>query len=514
MRLFLKRNKTKRLAGKVNLNLYESLNERSSAFEEIVGKVGLFLMRFLSLATIIILLFDLDQPKYYTCLFFLPLAFFVILIVFSGLFKNLFKNFGVLIITLLFFCRMVVSPLFMALGSYTVTITKNIETNTIYAILLMVYESFAVFGVLYYLNKQQVEIPEIWKENAPPTSKNKFTLLLLLVIYALLWCISYVPQVYSSLRTVLEIRNPTFTHYEDSYIVAEYGTTFIKKLAAVSGTYLIRILTIIVPAHLIVLLAKKKNIVRMIMGFMLCLFPLFFIGGAIARSLIYTLFLFFFTNYVFQVKNWKKKFIILVGCGCVAVVLYWILRTSDESIFTSFSKRFSAYFSGANVVSGVFNLPNEGWYKLNYFIKDFIGSIPYGGTIFHIRGDSIGTFFNNYNQSAGQIPTTIGMGYYYFGPIFAPIYSVLFACLVFFAGNALNKSHQQRPFRYIIYLYVLFYGSMGIVMYNIEITISNFFTVLLPILIMERITYGKMLSIKEGLPKLKAMWGKIIGNSK
>ncbi len=489
---------------KSNPKLYKDLNERRPTFEKKLSYWVLYAMRVLAITATLVLLLDFDEPKCYTFLFLLPLSFTVVLFAFSGLFKNMLDNLGVLIITALFFCRLVISPLFMALGSYAVTITRNIETNTTYAILLMVYECLAVFGLLFILDKKKIVIPEWVKgQGEKPVSSPKYTFALLCCVYVFLWCVSQVPQVLTAMRTILDIRDPYFTHFEDAHIAAEQGTTFLRKLAAVSGTYLLRVLTLIIPAHLIILLAKKKNVVTICISFALCLFPLFLIGGTIARTLLYVLFLFFLTNYVFQFKHWKRKFILLLGVGGVAVILFWILRDNGANFFESFSKRFSAYFSGANVVSGVFNLPDNADYKWYYFLRDITGSIPFGGTFFNLYGDGVGAFFNKFNQSSGQIPPTIGMGYYYFGPVLAPAYSLLFAFLVFKAGNALNRPHQKRPFQYIILLYILFYGSMGIVMYNIEITISNFFSVLLPICILEWITYGDLAKIPKGFSKWK-----------
>ena len=125
-------------------------------------------------------------------------------------------------------------------------------------------------------------------------------------------------------------------------------------------------------------------------------------------------------------------------------------------------------------------------------IFDFTATVPFGNTIFHTNGEmTIQPFFNMYNDSFGQIPPTIGIGYYYFGPIFAPAYSIIFALISFKAGEKIRCKDFDNPFQFARLIYTVFIFSMGIIMYNIEITMINTLCILVPIIIMEKIAYDK-----------------------
>ena len=173
------------------------------------------------------------------------------------------------------------------------------------------------------------------------------------------------------------------------------------------------------------------------------------------------------------------------------ILVWWLVFNVKTSLsfYETMSGRLSAYFSGVNIVSGVFNLPYELDYRIKYFLYDFMTTIPFGHTIFGISDPTIQEFFNSYNYSQGQIPTTIGMGYYYFGNIFAPAYSMIFAYLAYRSFYLLEMGKVYSPFQYIRLLYSIFVFSMGIVMYNIEITMILVFSVLIPMYILERLAY-------------------------
>ena len=118
-------------------------------------------------------------------------------------------------------------------------------------------------------------------------------------------------------------------------------------------------------------------------------------------------------------------------------------------------------------------------------LYDFTETFPYGNTIFHISHETVHTFFNKYNSTFGQIPTTIGMGYYYFGFLLSPIYSVCFTLIALKAGYRIKNEDNLLP--KVRLILTSFYFSMGIVMYNIEITMTNFFCIILPLIILEKI---------------------------
>lgn len=462
--------------------------EKSFTFNNLIC----FIAFIISIIVSFLLVIDGNKPEYYSLLFLLPLIFGVMSIVCKRIYIEIPSNLGITILVVLLFARLVISPLFMFLGNYEGTITLGIEYNTPLAIFLVLYETFAIFLLLYFQsgNKKDDAIKEKLEYNNGEIKR--YLIVVAALCFIALICYIITPELGLTYRTLEGMTNKDFTTLEDAYIVDTYGTTFIKKLSLVTGQYLVRGLSVIVPAVLIGRLSKNKCKRNRIISLLCCLIPLLFIGGAIARSLIYVVCLYLFYNFVFFGKLNVKTIIFVLGLAGIGVILWWIIRGEDEDLFAQFSRRFSAYFSGVNVVSGVGNLPNSYEFKARYFLYDFIGSVPYGGTLFNISSERIQSFFNAYNQSQGQIPPTIAMSYYYFGLVLSPVYSLFFALIVVKAGKKLKKNIYGSRMKYIRLLLTVFYFSMGIVMYNIEIIMTNFFSVLLPMIIIESISYKKL----------------------
>ena len=461
-------------------------------------KYYLFIPIFVSLFSLIvsILIFtDSSLPIGYDFLFLLPLTYSVLSLLFHKLYFYVNSNLAIVLFLILLLCRLVISPLFMFLGNYSVTIQLNTDVNTTPAVFLVVYETVVLFCFLFFKVKDSKKTILVQLDSDSKKSKisKTYIFILLFLVLLLSLCVRAVPEIITSYRTVFQIKDEYFTNYEDSQVVNKYAINFISKLAIVTGQYLMRALILIIPASVIVLLSqKKKKMFSKICAFALCFFPLFFIGGAIARSLIYTICLFFLYNNIFENKRSPNKSILLLSLGGGIVILWWFFKSSQDDLLVSFSQRFSAYFSGVNVVSGVFNLPKNFSYRLRYFLYDFLTTIPYGHTIFGTSNVTIQPFFNAYNNSFGQIPPTIGMGYYYFGPLLAPIYSLVFSNISFNAAQSIGKDVWKNPFKQIRLLLMTFIFAMGVVMYNIEITMIYFFSLFFPLFIIEKITYKKV----------------------
>ncbi len=459
-----------------------------------IGKSILYIFETLALITIFVLLFDSDKPEYYQFLFLLPLMFSALSIIFYNVYDEFFKNLGFSLLLGLMFFRMVISPLVMAFGGYTGTILLNVEHNTDYSILLICYEALAIFCLWTYKiqkSKQKKRVESLVTNfSINKTETTVYALIIVLILLVLGLCVIAVPEVITSYRTIFNISDRFFTNYEDSQIDIKYSHSFWLLFAVVTGRYLLKAALIIVPAFFVVVFEMKGKRLGGVLSFCISLLPLFFIGGGIARSLIYTLILFLLRSYMRDRSKLSKDFLILLSLASLAVIFWWLFRLSiggnrDSNAY--FSKMFVSYFSGTNIVSGSFNLPNNIDDKIRLLCYDYLSTFPYGSTIFGLDGETVQTFFNFHNSSTGQIPTTIGMGWYYFGPIFAPIYSLFFASVAFSAGTKLKYS--KNPFSYVRLLLTVFYFSMGVIMYNIEITFTNYFSLILPMLIIEKLVF-------------------------
>ena len=128
----------------------------------------------------------------------------------------------------------------------------------------------------------------------------------------------------------------------------------------------------------------------------------------------------------------------------------------------------NAYFTGVDNVSATFNVRSI--HKWEAIKADLIRAIPFNSTIFNNIGNKFLYYFNEYNKSYGQIPPTIGVGYYYFGSVLAPIFSILFTkiSLIYF-----DKSNRiKESFKYVATIFCSVIFALGIVMYYPSLTLT------------------------------------------
>ena len=178
----------------------------------------------------------------------------------------------------------------------------------------------------------------------------------------------------------------------------------------------------------------------------------------------------------------------------VFVVIYFVARffvSGGTNVISYFADKSVDYFAGANIVGGVFNLPQELKYRIQYHLYDLLRMVPYANTIFGLdSSDYLQGFFNTCNNvQGGQIPPTIAMSSYYLGVFFAPVYSIIFARLCKKYGE--KAVLAQNPYYRLVYTYISFITALGICMYSIDITLITLSQVILPIYIILRIAYKK-----------------------
>ena len=132
----------------------------------------------------------------------------------------------------------------------------------------------------------------------------------------------------------------------------------------------------------------------------------------------------------------------------------------------------NAYFSGIDNVAAVFNVPSG--YTAEALRADLVGAIPFNTTLFGNSGHKFQYFFNLYNRSYGQIPPSISTGYYYFGPILAPLFSGIFVYWSMKYSALANNT--KASLKYIAYAFCSIVFALGACMYSPAITLQWFFS--------------------------------------
>lgn len=449
-------------------------------------------MILISFSVSVILLADFDKPVHYNLLFVLPLILASYLLIYAKLIKSFFDNFGITMILGLLFVRLVISPFFTLLGGYNDKITLNVHFNTPISIILVAYETIAIMTAFFLLVKKCPDKKN--KNNFSNCSfyvNRKYIGVLFILVIIQIAIFLYTPGLFEGYRSIFGMNDPTFTHLEQTYITQKYGTSFGAKLSLVTGQYLMKLLRLLLPNVIIILInRKKRNQYRKALSYFVLVSHLFLVDGAIARSIIYLLISYLLISYIYPYKRIKKIAKILI-ISSIGVIFYWLFRSNlvGGEINQYFSSVFNSYFSGVNIVSGSLNLPKDFGTRLHYFLYDFLKGIPFGNTLFALKETDSQIYFNLMNGTTGQIPTTIGSGYYYFGFFLSPIYSIIFAIMAYKMGQKANQT--SNLISKLRYLFLTITFSMGVIMYNIPITLTNLFSVGLPMYIIEKFAYGK-----------------------
>ena len=454
-----------------------------------------------------------SMPSYYGLLWMLPTTYAICMIFSKRIIKEALQSLPILLIGALFFVRMVLSPFLYAYAGIKETITINVDENTTKAILIMCYECLVVFAILnwccrknwgsrclaFYLEKKR-EKGDVRKNIDRRFSKGDKRLLLVLAICGILLGIFYAitPHIFDVYRTIFDVGDANFASVGTEYYIRLYGKTFMTKFAMVASNYMMLVLRIFVPAVIIYWSAKiRRKVLGIVVAIAACLSPFLMIDRAIARSFYTPILLAYEVVYIYWPKNQKYKMLFIFAFGACLILFYWIIRyavnnTGNASLhgfFQSFSGTVNAYFSGVNVVSGAFNMPNDLSTRINCIMHDILEAIPFSGTIFGIDDNNSQVIFNMVNGSVGQIPTTVGLSSYYFTPFLAPLISVIFTYFAYNSGIKYDLS--ARPLKKVCYLFVGLYLALGLVMYNFPISFGSLVQNILPMFIIERVCYGK-----------------------
>ena len=446
-----------------------------------------------SFASSIIVGFDTSQPEYYGNLFWVPFIFGVVSVFSYNIYRNVLNNVGVLFILLLEFYRAVLLPVFMVYGNYESVLKLAIQENMDAAIILMLYEIVAVFWFMSLALRRKLCRHRIMLKYS--IRYFKWILFFLLLFDVAVWAlISDVREDYRSMFTMFS-EEFTLVMYDN----ADNAIGSLKRILITLFSVSFGVVRILFPAYCMLSIAKKlKNYPKtgIVLSFPFIFVQLFFVTSTIAYALICCLLLLIFLAYL-----WKRYARCLMLGSVVGVVVFitfyfvgrfWGGYTSIDSnslggFWTSIQ---IAYFAGIDNIAAFFNVSDQG--KWIAFLMDCVHCIPFNSTLFGLSHlDSSQTIYNLSNSSMGQIPPSIGLGFYYFGGLLAPIFSASLAYLGTRMGMRANI--EKLPLVYLAYVYCALFAAMGISMYNFFIAMSWIISVFIPLYYMGRLYNDRML---------------------
>lgn len=450
-----------------------------------------YLLVLFSLISCFVTLLSFDGPEYYDALFLLPLSFIILLLINTKNINEVFTNFGVILIIALEFIRLVVSPMFLVLSGYYEIIKFNVAANTPKAIGLLVYETIIIAIAL----RQPIKI-----RNKRPLSHGEFCCgisrlhkFMALYTSVLLVVCLMAPDILLAHRTIIgAFTDKSFTSMTLDTVIAA-NPTGLKHYMLMISRLLITPYRLLLPAYLIIVLRyylKKRN---KWLAWLISFFPFLMVNDVIAQSVYFTMFLLLMNCFMDKVSY--KVIVLILVAAVSAVIIYFLGRflvskNDGDSLIMDFAERSVTYFSGLNLVSGSFNQPWDLGNKYQYFLYDFLKAIPFNKTLLGLDTSiSSDRLFHSSNFINFEIPTTIGMCYYYFGALFAPLYSFVLAR--FAKRSSIKLQKENIPLLKVVYMFAAFIFSLGIVMYNVEIACTTLVQIVLPIYIIAKISFRR-----------------------
>lgn len=434
---------------------------------------------------------DSNQPEYYQYLGLLPICFCVLSWIFIRLYDEI-QNVGILAILGLEAFRLVVTPLIMFLGDYNSVMKLHIAQNASQAIALMIYEAIVVFIVVAYANKKTGSVVSRQRKVRKTNLLNK--LLVAMLVFLVFVYVAY-PNSVTGFKTIFDITQDDFTSWSELGADRHEAGTMTRILTTLF-TIVFTWVRYLLPIAIIIWCRRhiKNNFVAILLSIIPIALQMLFITATIMDGILCAFVLMIVLGKCYPRKR-KYLFVVSVVLFLSAIVYYFLVRSvvkGETNIWQYLSENAIAYCGGIDNVAAMMNVDPS--YRSSTFFFNIYGAIPFNSTLFGLHGDKLAAVFNLANNSVeGHIPPTIGAGYYYYGWLFAPIESAVFAYIATKYGN--KAKYEKNIWRYMIYVLVALMMAMGFTTYNAAIVLNYVTTMLIPLLVLCSLTDDRIFDI-------------------
>lgn len=455
-----------------------------------IKKDKLYLSFFISLVSVIISMYIFFSPNKiegYENLFLLPLSFSILNMFFFTVYAKL-NNIGVLAIMSLEIIRMVITPLVICLGNYKTAMPYSVNKNISFAIFLMVYELLVVFIVLTISNKINQTGNKIKKKKIIKGSLLKKIIIVMLIF--LIGVMLIYPNSTTTFKTIFELQTDTFTTWAGTG-ANRYSVGSFERIITTLFTMMFTWMRYLLPTYFIIIIRKKfgKQLLGLIFTcFIICL-QMLFITATIMESILCA-----FVLFIVLTKCYPERRRVLIKLALFLlvflIVIYFLSRFmvrfgSKGNMLEFISDNINAYVGGVANVAGMIDIDSQ--YKNSTLFYNVYGAIPFNNTLFGLSGDKLSAIFNmTVGTRDGQIPTTIGASWYYFGTFLAPLESAIYTRFSLKYGNkALN---ERNVWKFMTYVLVTLMMAMGFTTYNSAIVLNYITTLIIPLLLLSKYT--------------------------
>lgn len=404
---------------------------------------------FSSLITFVLCATDFNRPEGMELLFLLPLAFFIGFVVLyqkRQMFNACVRTKTGIIVLLVYYIRMVATPLTMYLGSYKSNLETLYSDNYSFAVIMICIECFVVFLYLPTIIHRRlssicVQESEYRIRRMNEIYQNKPSQLIWLIVMAMVICIIYFIRMDSTImrHTFLFLidANKEYTALSNTQSGIGSLSMYVEIISM-----LFKVLQVILPPMILwhVLHFKIPDRIKYTVSFII------FSSVAIvatedridalfaAFALLYTMQIAFGNRFKQRFKTWMLFMAIIAIIGLSIKSGVFNNNSEGGLDFSSVSSMLQAYFSGIpTVAAGVSMVHNVEGINLLHFPIDVINRVPFlGYTIKLLTGITLSDsnqIFNVYlslkiGKNIGQILPTTAVGYEYFFVLFP-----LSACL-------------------------------------------------------------------------------------
>ncbi len=402
----------------------------------------------------------------------LPLGYMLVNTLFFCNFNQFYYNPSKVLIFTMTFIRLVVLPglylpcIDLQLFKGHASVINSFESATY----LMLYEYFGLHLMIFiydrFLSKKRAVCKNTGKY------KNYCGYILLFIMAYLLLVILFFPERLSTYKTILTLTDPEFTTVQK----LELAIGGLKRSLFTLFNFLLQIFRILGPVYILEWIHRKKpqSVLTTWVLVLSCVLQFFCLTSTFAEALVscLTISLAYLYLYPTHIKRVFFSFsVFCIGMGGVFFLVRFLIMpdtmyNSTMDTIIHFAGKVNAYFTGIDNVAAIFNIPDG--HQLETLKVGLLGAIPFNTTLMGNLGNRLQYYFNFYNMGMGNIPPTIGSGYYFLGAPLAPIFTMVFVGLSLkyndwakTASNVLKQASLQ--FCSIVF-------ALGTVMYGAAIT--------------------------------------------
>jgi hypothetical protein len=368
----------------------------------------------------------------------------------------------------------VLHPFVLFAGNYTTPIGINVALYINSAVGLLIYEMFAITITVIFASRQRLSAT--YREHKKKiTIKMLSAILLALVLFCLAAAI-LVPDTKNMFRTIFELSDYDFTTV--TFKTTTHSAGSLIRIAQTLFSMFFHFLRIMIPAFSLYFLYHRGKsessiyCVALIWGIL----QFMFVTSTFAESIISAVVILLAS--LKMCPNRRKQMIrttVFVVFGIF--VLFFAVRfnvkygdVNNMPGMSYISYIVNAYFVGVENVAAIFLVPSE--FKWSSLFFNLYGTIPFNSTLFGLEGLKLQFYFNTYSGSYGQIVPSIASGFYFFGTISAPVFSVFLAYWA--VRNGKRASETIYYWKHIVYTFLAIVVSLGIAMYNEAIVLGWF----------------------------------------